>query len=165
MLELLPFWDHKLDDALIDYPMHWIGELDQHFVRSGREALNDQRLAARVGPAPGRVVDGHVDVADARRHIESARPENLRDPKVLGAALNCDQPAGERIRQRRIIFAGGSLAKGITPAGPRISLAVCATTSETDIAVAIAAREISTVVMRLLLKSIAQRPRSGRAPV
>jgi hypothetical protein len=56
-----------------------------------------------------RVVDSHVDVADAGRHIERARPEDRHDPKVLGAVLDYDQATGERVWQRRIndYFRGG----------------------------------------------------------
>jgi hypothetical protein len=43
---------------------------------TGGESYQDQGLAAGVRPMPGRVIDDHVDVANARGHIEGLGTEN-----------------------------------------------------------------------------------------
>ena len=102
-----------------------VDEFDQDLMRSGGKTIDDERLAACVGPTPRRIVHGHMDVADTRRYIQGCRAEHLDDAQVLGAVLDDDPPMGKRVRQRgsMTIFAAGSLASGTTPAGPRMSLA------------------------------------------
>jgi hypothetical protein len=58
---------------------------------AGRQAGDDEGLAARVGPVPGRVIHGHMNVPDARRHIENCRAEHLHDPQVFGPVLQHKQ--------------------------------------------------------------------------
>ena len=41
-------------------------QLDQDLVRPRGKSVNNERLAAGVGPAPWVVIDGHMDVSDAR---------------------------------------------------------------------------------------------------
>jgi hypothetical protein len=99
---LFPVRDDEVDGSLVDRPVRWISKLDQDAMRSRRQALDDQRLAARVHPMLGPVINGEVETSDARRHIERPGPEHRHDAQVLGPILNDDQPAGERIRQRRV---------------------------------------------------------------
>jgi hypothetical protein len=142
-----PLRDHEVDDPLVEGLVVRVDELDQDLVRPRRQAVDDEGLAARVSPAPGRVVHGYMNVTDTRRHIESCRTEHLHDPQVFGPVLYNDPPKGEGVRHRGsiMIFAGGSLASGTTPAGPRISLAVCARATDTHKANAIATKGISIV--------------------
>ncbi len=81
--------------------MRGIREFDQHAMRAGREALDDQRLAARVHPVPRRVVDGHVHVTDSRQDVEGSAPEDGDDTEILGAILYHDEAADECVGKRR----------------------------------------------------------------
>ena len=110
------------DDPPFERLVVRVDELDQDLVRPRRETVDDERLAARVRPAPGRVIHGHVDVSDARRHIEGVRAEHGHDSQVLRAVLDDDASLRKPLRKR----GAGSLASGTTGAGPRMSLAVCA---------------------------------------
>jgi len=65
-----------------------IDELDQDLMRPGGKAIDDERLAACVRPTPRRIVHGHMDVADTRRHRQGGRAEHLHDAQVLGAVLD-----------------------------------------------------------------------------
>ncbi len=79
-----------------------VDELDQDLVRPRGKPVHDERLAARVCPVPRRIIHGHMDVPDARRHSEGVRTEHRHDVQVLGAILDDDPSVDERIRKRRI---------------------------------------------------------------
>ena len=59
----------ELDGLVRDDAVGWVRELDQNPVRSGLEADHDEGLAGGVDEVPRRVVDGDVDVPDARRDV------------------------------------------------------------------------------------------------
>ena len=104
---------------MVDHPVHWISKFEQNAMRSGRQALDDQRLAARIYPMPGPVVHGDVEMSDPRRDIDRTGTERRHDSKVFGPMLNDDQTAGEKSAKgaSTMIFAGGSFASGMTAAG------------------------------------------------
>src|ERR1035441_3734558 len=71
------------DNLLIEGPMVCIDQLDQNLVRSRREAINDDRYAARVCPVPGGVIDRHMDVPKPGSHGKCGRPEYRQDVQIL----------------------------------------------------------------------------------
>ena len=97
-----PFRNHEGDDPLVEGLVVCVDEFDQDLVRPRGKTVDDQRLAARVCPAPGRIIHGHMDVPNPRRHIEGVRAEHRYDPQVLGAILDDDPALDQRIRKRRI---------------------------------------------------------------
>src|SRR5271169_2588715 len=113
--------DDKGDDSFVESLMVRVLELDEDLVRPRRQAVDDERLAARVRPAPVQVIHRHMNVPDARRHREGVRAEYRYDPQVLGAVLDDDPPMSERFRERWVDddFRRGWSASGTTAAGPR----------------------------------------------
>ena len=52
---------------------------------------------------PGRVVHGHVKMADARRHVQRARPEYAGKIRRFSVRyVDDDQSAGQSFRNRRV---------------------------------------------------------------
>jgi hypothetical protein len=78
----------ELDDALMEQLMIRVLQLDQDVVRSGWKPVHDDRFAARVGPAPRSVIDGHMDVFDPRKYGNSGRPKHRHAMQILRAILN-----------------------------------------------------------------------------
>ena len=76
--------------------MHRIGEIDQYAMRSWRQSLNDQRLAARIHPVPAGIIEGDVDMADPRHHAERGGTKDRNDTEVVGTVLNDRQAVLER---------------------------------------------------------------------
>src|SRR6185295_14929069 len=55
---------------------------------AGRESgYVDRVVVTRIGPPPGQVVDGYVQMPDTRRYADCARPEHLYDAQVLHPVL------------------------------------------------------------------------------
>jgi hypothetical protein len=96
-----PLWDLQADNLAVDHPVRGIGEPDQHAMRSGRQAMDDQRLVARIQPVPGSVIDGNVQMADPRYVAEVGRAIDENDAEVFGAVLNDCQAARECVGKRR----------------------------------------------------------------
>ena len=76
-------WNLECNRALVDGLVVRVNQLDQHFVRAGWQPLQDDRGAARIRPAPRCIVDGHVNVAHARRDGQSARTKHRCNAQVL----------------------------------------------------------------------------------
>ena len=74
-------------------------ELERHPVRARRQVLDDEGITAHSSPVPRQIVDGNVDVPDARRNRERRRAEHGHDPQVLGPELEDDQALGQRLCQ------------------------------------------------------------------
>ena len=51
-------WNIKCNGALVDNLVVRVNQFNQHFVRTGRQAPQDERVATRVRPVPRRLVDG-----------------------------------------------------------------------------------------------------------
>ena len=90
----------KADSFAVDHVVRRIGKIDQHAMWSGRQALDDQWLAARIHPVPGGVIKGDVYMADPRLHAERGRTEDRNYMEVVGAVLNHRQAARERVGER-----------------------------------------------------------------
>ena len=66
-----------------------VDQLDQHFVRAGRQpSYVDCVIVTRIRPPPGQVVDGYVQMPDAWGYVEGARTEHLCDAHILYSVLN-----------------------------------------------------------------------------
>ncbi len=81
---------------------------DQDRVRPRRSAVEGDRLAVGVQPVPGRVADGDMGVADARRRYPCRTPARCADPPApAGSSARGPAPArrarprGGRARRRR----------------------------------------------------------------
>jgi len=79
-----------------------IGELDEDAVRAGRQADDDQGLAAGVDEVPRSVVYGDMNMANARGHCECTGAEDGYQAQVLCAVLNEDATLGKGLCQRRV---------------------------------------------------------------
>src|SRR3984957_20024778 len=55
--------DDEVDDSLVDHAVRRISEFDLDAMRSRRQALDDQWLAARVRPMPGTINHGEVETS------------------------------------------------------------------------------------------------------
>ena len=75
--------------------------LDEDAVRPRRKRLDDERFSARINPMPRQVIDGHVQVSDARHDQKRCLAVHGNDPDVFGAVLDDDQTARERLRAWR----------------------------------------------------------------
>ena len=93
---------HDLDCAVIDWLMNGIRQFDQDLVPPGREAIDDDRVAACVCPVPRGVIDRHVDVSDAGRHGKRRRPKYRHDVQILRAILNKHNATRQRSGKGRI---------------------------------------------------------------
>ena len=82
--------------------MRGIGQFEQHLVRACFQADHDHRFAAGVDKMPWRVVNGDVEVADARRDVECAFTEHRYHPQLLGPVLDEDEALGQLFGKRRI---------------------------------------------------------------
>ena len=72
-----------------------VDQLDQHFVRAGRQpSYVDRVIVTRIRPPPGQVVDGYVQMPDAWRYVEGARPEHLCDAHIFHSVLDPETPRG-----------------------------------------------------------------------
>src|SRR5207302_5759513 len=105
-----------------------VDALDQDLVRPRRKTVDDKRLAARVRPALGRIIHGHMDVPVTTRPWTSE--------SASGGSTT--------------IRAAGSLASGTTGAGPRMSLAVCATAVDAHRTAAAPIRPMNACLMPVL---------------
>ncbi len=79
-----------------------VDQFDEDLVRSRRQAVDSERLAASIRPVPRRIIDRYVGVANAWRYGERRPAEHPNDPQVLGAVLNYELAMRQRLRQRRI---------------------------------------------------------------
>lgn len=52
--------DYQADGLGIDHVVRRVGQLDEHTMRTRRQALDDERFAARINPMPGTIIDGNV---------------------------------------------------------------------------------------------------------
>jgi len=75
--------DRELNRAFIKRLVICVHQLNQDLVRSRGQAVDDQRLATRVGPAPRRVVDRYMDVPDPRRHHWCVWAEHRHDVQIF----------------------------------------------------------------------------------
>jgi hypothetical protein len=80
--------------------MRGIGRLDQDVMRTQRQKLDDQRLAASIYPVPGRIVKGNVEVADPRRHAERRGAVDGNDAKVVSPILDYYEPTRKFVGKR-----------------------------------------------------------------
>ena len=79
-----------------------IDQLDQDLVPPGREALDNDRIAACVCPVPGGVIDRHMDVSDPGRHGKRGRPEHRHNVQIFRAILNHHPAMRQGFGKRRI---------------------------------------------------------------
>jgi hypothetical protein len=111
--------DHKGGDPLVEDLVVRVDELDPDFVRPGRKAVEDQGLAARVSPVPGRVTMATVVLrrvymkdatdwlrveADERGHASPAAghlPAQQLDEANAGLGPRLAARAGGSAPQRR----------------------------------------------------------------
>ena len=83
--------------------MHGVGQLDQHFVLTGRQSDHGDRIdVTRVRPMPGQVVDGYVQMPEPWRYVECTRAEHRYDMQVLQPLLDLDYTPGQLIGKRRV---------------------------------------------------------------
>ena len=87
---------------LINRLMVGVDQLDQNRVRPWREAIDDNGIAAGVCPVPCGVVDRDVDVSNPWSQGERRRSEYRHDVQVLGAILNEQHAARQRLCDGRI---------------------------------------------------------------
>ena len=80
-----------------------IHHLDQHLVLAARHAPQDDGVALTViRPLPGQVVDGDVQMSDARRHLACGRPAHGQDAQVLHPVRDEHDAPGQRTGERRL---------------------------------------------------------------
>ena len=94
--------DGELDRLAGDDLVYGVGQLEQHAVRSWGQADQDHCLAAGIDEMPGCIVDGDVDVADTRRHVERTLAEHRHDTKVFCSILNENLAGSQRPCKRRV---------------------------------------------------------------
>ena len=77
-----------------------VDQRDRHLVLAGRKPSDVDRVVVTcVSPPPGQVVDSDVQVPNARRYREGARPEHRCDVQVLHPVLGPEDALGQRLRQ------------------------------------------------------------------
>jgi hypothetical protein len=81
--------------------MRRVGQLNEHAVWSGPQALNDQRFAARVDPVPRRIVHRNMYVPDSRHDIECGRAIDGENAQILRSIRDDGEPTRECGSQRR----------------------------------------------------------------
>ena len=67
-------WNIECNGALVNRLVVGVNQFNLHCVPAGRQAPQDERSATRVRPVPRRLVDGHMNVAHARRDVQSSGP-------------------------------------------------------------------------------------------
>ena len=106
-----------------------VGQFEQHLVRARFQADHDHCFAAGVDKVPRQVVDGKVDMADARRHFEGAFAEHRRHAQVLRPRYwmkTSPRASGSGSGGSTISLAGPSFSMATNGDGPRMSLALWA---------------------------------------
>ena len=101
-ISLAPLWNGEPHPAFIDRLMVRIHELHQDLVRPRQQAVNDDGIAAGMGPVPGSVVDRDVDVSDAWRHGERRRSIDRHDLQVLDPVIEEHHAARQTVGLWRI---------------------------------------------------------------
>ncbi len=87
--------NNKMNNPAVERLMVGIDELDANLMWPRRQANNDQGRAARICPMPRRVVNGDMNVPDARGNFERRRTEHRNDPEILGPILDDNSSLGE----------------------------------------------------------------------
>lgn len=82
--------------------MRRVSQDDRYLVLAGGQPHQDHRLAAGVSPVPRRTVHHHVNVPDARGHLERLGAEYRLDAQVFGPVLNKHRAFAQRPGKRRI---------------------------------------------------------------
>ena len=123
-------WNIKCNGALVDRLVVRVNQFNQHFVRTGRQAPQDERVTTRVRPVPRRLVDGHMNVAHARRDGQSTRAEH-RAMRMFSAQYGITttprEASGSASGASMTSFAAGSVpVSGMTWAGLHVCVALCA---------------------------------------
>ena len=96
------FRHDKTDPALIEKLMVRGLQLKQYLMRSGREAVQRDRLPARAHPHPRKIVDAHVQMPDPRRYGNRSGAEHRNGVQIFGAILDHDATELQGIGERRI---------------------------------------------------------------
>jgi hypothetical protein len=85
-----------------------IHQLDQHLVRAARHAHQDDGAAlAEIRPQPRQVVDGDVQMPDARRHIACSGPGHRLNAQVFHPIRDVHHALGQRTGKRRLYEQAG----------------------------------------------------------
>lgn len=66
-------------------------------MRARFQADQDDRFAASVDKVPGGVINGDVDMTDARRHVEGSFAEDRHDAQIFRPVLDEDAPLSQRL--------------------------------------------------------------------
>ena len=66
------------------------------------QADQDDRFATSVDKVPGGVINGDVDMTDARRHVEGSFAEDRHDAQVFRPEPDEDAPLSQRLGNRWI---------------------------------------------------------------
>jgi hypothetical protein len=93
-------WHREMDRLTGDYPMSRVRQLDEYPMRTWFKPDHDHGLAAGVDKMPGRIIDGYVDVANARRHRQSARAKHGHKAQILCPVLDEHGAPCKRFRER-----------------------------------------------------------------
>ena len=101
-MSLTPLSNGEPHSAFIDGLMVSVHELNQDLVRPRQQAVDDDGIAAGVGPVPGGVIDRDVDMSDAGRHGERCRSIDRHDLQVLGVIFEEHHAARQPFGARRI---------------------------------------------------------------
>lgn len=99
--------NRELDETVVKDVVVGVGKLDQYPVRTGRQVLDDDGNAACVCPVPREIVNGNMEMSDARRNRERGCAEHRHDPDVLSPVLKDDHAPRQRLCQRRIDYYSG----------------------------------------------------------
>ena len=86
-----------LNRALINCLMVGIHQLDQGLMRPGREALDNDRVAARVCPVPHGVIDGYMNVSNPGRYGKCSGPEHRHYVQIFRSILNKRNATRQRL--------------------------------------------------------------------
>jgi thiol-disulfide isomerase/thioredoxin len=78
-------WNIECNGALVDRLVVRVNQFNQYCVRTGRQPPQDERGATRVCPVPRRLVDGHMNVAYARRDAPRAPEPNTGAIRMFSA--------------------------------------------------------------------------------
>ena len=80
--------DGEFNGFVVERLVRRVSQDDRYLVLAGGQPHQDHRLAAGVSPVPRRTVHHHVNVPDARGHLERLGAEYRLDAQVFGPVLN-----------------------------------------------------------------------------